>query len=196
MDHYRIHNILLFLLTTLLLTATSFAQTPAPAPHELFQLPLSDHTTAKAFILPKQNDLAYLVYATSSGNLVCYELSPTTPIPFPDPLPPPPPTPSKLFIAIIEDPSQTTPSQRSILADKKWRQLATEKHAFMGILPTDLYDQEPGTIPSDLVPFLDAGKEHNPPWLLFLSENNQVIFSAPLPESTQALIDTINKYGG
>lgn len=90
-NHY--HNFT-FLLTVLLAASTPHctAQTPAIAPGTPFTVPLANNTTATAIVLPGPNNQAWLVYATSTGQIGLSTLSITTVNP-PPPTPTPPPSP-------------------------------------------------------------------------------------------------------
>jgi hypothetical protein len=80
-----------------LLAAAAHAQTPAPALQTPFSLPLTDKTTAQAVLLPTLNGQAFLVYATPTGRLGLWTMSPTTPTPPPEPQPQPPPQPPNVL---------------------------------------------------------------------------------------------------
>lgn len=182
------------------------AQTPAPAQQTPFQLPLADQTQVQAVFLPTLEGRSYLVYATKSGSLGLWTMTPTlSPSPLPPippqpkppipPVPPVPPVPQKLTIAIVEDPLSTTPEQRQVLVDPTWRKFAKEKHDFKGIIPFDLIDKETGKPPPSLSPFLDRAKLHSLPWVLFTSKTGQVVWEGPLP-TAQELTNLILKFSG
>jgi hypothetical protein len=186
--------ILPFALLIALSTARSQAQTPAPATNTPFSFQLTDKTTATAVLLPTTDGQAYIVYATSTGKLAFYLLTPLSPTPPPDPKPTPPPTPTKLTIAIVEDPAKTTVEQRQTLSDPTWRDDAAKYHNFKGIIPSNLIEKETGKPPADLSPFLDRAKKANVlPWLMLADPAGRIIFEGPLP-STPALKALIAKY--
>jgi len=182
-----------------ILTGQALAQTPAPAIHTRFALPLADKTTAMAVLLPTQDSQAWLVYATPNGKIGLYLLTPTTPTPPPEPTPPvppvPPPVPTRLTIAIVEDPSTTTQEQRGILSDSTWRDIAKSKHDFIGIIPNDIKDARTGLPPAWLTPFLNRAKLHRLPWVIFTDGSTGIVWEGELPDSSAALADLISKYG-
>ena len=73
------------------------AQTTAPAVYQTFTLPLADKTTAQAFLLPTLEGRAFLVYATPTGKLGLWTMTPTNQTKPPDPPPPPPPPPDNVL---------------------------------------------------------------------------------------------------
>jgi len=187
--------------------ATAPGQTPAPAIMTQFSLPLADKTTAAATLLPTQNEQAWLVYATGNGKIGIWTLAPTSPSPNPippippEPIPPVPPVPpipipQKLTIAIVENPTKTTPEQRAVLANPTWRKLSTEKHDFRGIIPTDVIEKGTGKPPTSLVPFLDRAKLHNLPWCMFTTADGRILWEGQLPTSAKELAALIQRYGG
>ncbi len=89
----------LLILFLALSTTPSWAQTPAPATETPFQLPLADKTTAQAVFLPTADGQAYLVYATKTGQIVFYHLTPASPNP--TPIPPPDPIPPATTVSVI-----------------------------------------------------------------------------------------------
>jgi hypothetical protein len=181
-----------FVTWLLLIVTTAAAQTPAPALHTRFQLPLTDSTTATAALLPTHDGQAWLVYATNNGNLGTYYLTPTE-LPGPDP---PQPIPQKLAIAIVENPATTTLQQRDVLSAIEWRKLATEKHNFLGIVPTDIKEAKTGLPPPALVPFLDRAKNHNLPWIILSNQTGTILWEGQLPPTSQQLTAIIQRYGG
>ena len=80
-----------FLLLPALLTATAWAQTPAPGLQTQFNFPLADKTTATAVLLPAPAQAIWMVYATKDGKIGSYLLTSTLPTPPPDPEPQPQP---------------------------------------------------------------------------------------------------------
>jgi len=90
-----------------LLVGQTTAQTPAPAPSVRFALPLLDKTTATAMILPTHDGAAWLVYATTTGQIGLYQLTPTSPTPPPDPPPTPPPVDGPISLITV---TETTPA--------------------------------------------------------------------------------------
>jgi len=180
--------------------ATAPAQTPAPATMTQFALPLADQTTATAIILPGPNTQAWLIYATPSGKIGLWTMTPTTsPIP-PQPIPPPPippvPIPQRLTIAVIEDPATTTLEQRNVLADPTWRKLAAEKHDFRGIIPIDVIEKGTSQPPAALAPFLDRAKGRPLPWIMLYTQNFVLVWEGPLPATTTELMAIIHQFGG
>lgn len=120
--HCRTKPLLPSLCLIALLASAAPAQTPTPRPHLPFTLPMTDGTTAAAIILPTQAGQAYLVYATTTGRIGSYLMTPGTtptpgpidppapPIPVPDPpAPPPVPTPTRLaLIGEMDKPNLST----------------------------------------------------------------------------------------
>ena len=184
-----------FAIWLLLIGPPAAAQTPAPAPLTPFSLPLTDGTNANAQVLPIADGRAWLVYATNSGGLGTYYLTPTGPIPPPDPIPPIPPPPQRLTIAIVENPATTTQKQRSVLSDSTWRKSASSKHDFLGIIPNDVVDKRTGQPPPRLAPFLDRASKHNLPWIIFTDAKGVIIWEGQVPTTARELIDLIERYG-
>lgn len=89
---YHFQTSVLSILLSLLLSfpVLSHGQTPAPAVQTQFALPLADKTTATAILLPMPTPGAWLVYATPSGKLGLFQVTPASPDPNPDPTPVPP----------------------------------------------------------------------------------------------------------
>ena len=200
MTNFRTSTFCLSLLLIAALMPQSSGQTPAPAPQTPFNLPLTDKTNATAILLPTHDAQAWLVYATPSGKIGLYLLTPATPQPTPDPTPPPvppiPPVPQKLTIAIVEKPAKTTNEQRQLLMDPTWRKLATEKHDFRGIIPDDVVEKGTGKPPASLVPFLDRARQHNLPWVMLAAPDGTIIWEGTLPPIGGDLKALIRKYGG
>jgi hypothetical protein len=188
--------ILPFLCWLLLTAMQARAQTVAPAILTKFALPLADQTIREAIFLPSPNGQAYLVYATSTGQLGLWTLTPTNPPPAPEPTPPTPPPPQKLLIAVVENPTTTTLEQRAVLAAPTWREIATEKHVFFGIIPNDVIEKGTGKPPASLVPFLDRAKEHTLPWCMFFTQRGEIVWEGQIPATAKELIDLIQRYGG
>ena len=171
-------------------------QVPAPAMNIHFSLPLADQTTSVAVLLPTQDGQAWLVYATNSGKLASFYLTPTRPGPSPIPPIPPDPVPQKLTIVVVEDPTKTTVSERLILSDSTWRDLANLKHDFKGVIPFDIKEKKTGLPPPALVPFLERSKLHKLPWLMFTNAQGIFLWEGNLPDSRETLISLIRKHGG
>jgi hypothetical protein len=146
--------------------------------------------------LPTHDGEAWLVYATPSGKLGTYYLTPTRPGPQPDPIPPVPPVPTHLTIAIVENPQLTSLQDRQTLADPLWRRWASEKHNLLGIIPNDVIDKETGQPPPRLAPFLDRAKLHNLPWIMFTNAAGVIIWEGTVPTTAAELAALIAKYGG
>lgn len=170
----------------LVLAALCPAATPAPAIQTRFALPLTDGTQAQAFILAAPDGGSYLVYATSSGDLVVLPLGKTQV----DPVPPPPP-PGKKKIAVIEDPSRATWAIRQVLADRTWRNYAAQAHTFLGVIPADLIDPETLKPPPRLEPALRAASGHTLPVLVVLDQNDRPISVSALPATASDLLATL-----
>ena len=172
------------------------APTPAPALHQQFMLPLANKTTATAVVLPAPKGNTYLVYATKSGKLGYWLMTPTDqPIP-PDPIPPPPPEPTRLTIVIVENPERTTQKQRDVLADKGWRDVAQSEHDFLGILPIDLIDKRTGKPPPRLAPFLNLARGKELPWAIFVNSDSAIVWQGHLSESPEEFLELLQKHGG
>ena len=211
MHHFRLSTLCLSVLLCAALTPPCWGQTPAPALQTQFTLPLADQTTAAAVLLPTANGQAWLCYATQTGKIGLWILTPATtppnpePQPIPPPVPPPPvppvpvppvPVPQRLTIAVVEDPQTSTSEQRGVLANKTWRNLAGEKHDFRGIIPVDVIEKGTGKPPASLVPFLNAAKGRMLPWVMFGSATGIILWEGPLPATSAELIALIHKYGG
>jgi hypothetical protein len=189
-------KLLPFFLIAWLTAQAAIGQTPAPARNKMFQLPLSDGTTANAVVIPTIEGNASLVYATAKGELVIYYLMKNEVNPEPKPNPPPPPIPQKLTIAIVEDVTKTTDDQLRVLSSLEWRNLAADNHNFLGIIPQGVIDKKTGKVPAKLDPFLKRSEGHVLPWLMFAGANGSILFEATLPQTSAEIISLIHKYGG
>jgi hypothetical protein len=207
MNIYQIKKF--FLLWIFLLGSVSNikAQTPAPQIEQLFQLTISDGTQAQAVFLPTLDGQLHLVYATSSGKIGLYLISPklspgpVPPIPIPPipPMPPVPPTPQptqKLIIGIVEDPAATTFEQKTVLVNKEWRELATTKHTFIGLIPQNITEGDTNSPPASLVPFLDRAKGKNLPWVVLFDMRSKLLWEGSLPKTPSEMTAIIKKFGG
>jgi hypothetical protein len=166
--------------------------TPAPAPGVAFALPLSDGSQTTAKILPGPDAKHWLVYATKSGQLVVWTVAPTDPGPIPPP-PPPPPIDTRLKIAIVEQPTASTPQQRGIMADKAWRTAIPPPHLFIGVLPLNIINPDTGKPPEQIAPFLRAAEGRPLPLVVLLDEFNTVYSVVPLPDSAAGILSLIPK---
>ena len=191
-------------LTLHLLAATALAlgafaglaegQTPAPAVNRPFILPLADGSTAAAVILPADASRSYLIFATSQGNLVWYTL--TTKIDPQPPVPPvpPPPVPTTLTIAVVENPATTTWQVRAVLSSPGWRQLATTKHRFLGIIPIDAIDPDTKQPPAPFKPFLDRAKTMTLPAVIIADAAGNELTAGGVPATDADFQAVINRY--
>ena len=168
--------------------------TPAPAPLTPFTLPLADHTTTTAQILPGPEANAWLVYSTPSGQLAVYTLSPAAPDPNPPPPPPPPPG-QALHVAVVENPTASTPTQRAILADPRWREAIPPPHSFIGIIPADILDPDTQEPPPGLRPFLAAAKGTPLPAVILLLPDGSPFRVISLPDNVHALVSFLAECG-
>lgn len=205
--HLKIRCFLILLSLQMAGTSNLLAQTPAPKTGTSFLLNLIDGTTATAVFLPMQDGQVALVYATRNGNLGLWTMTPTIspapqpPIPpNPNPVPPTPvppqPITQKLSIGIVEDPRTTTLEQKAVLIDKEWRNLAVTKHEFIGLIPKDIKEKQTGLPPANLLPFLNAAKGHELPYVVFFDKAMSLVYSGPLPDSSAEMTALILKYGG
>jgi len=126
--------------TLVIAAALLYQPAPPPATATPFMIPLADNTTATAVVLPGPDNASWLVYATATGQLAYYNLSPTSPGPVP-PLPPVPPVPPvpppgrpAALIIITDEPEPfgtwTTATVQKILAAK---QLTATNYAISSI---------------------------------------------------------------
>jgi len=175
--------------TILALTILFTLQTPAPAPNQPFTLPLANGTTASAVILQGPAETLHLVYATKEGQLVFFTLTSHV-----NPIPPPPPTPTRIKIAIVEDPTRSTPMQRQVMADRKWRDHIPSPHTFHGVIPKNLIDPRTGVAPPEQAPFLKAATATLLPVLVFLDEKNKTVAVHALPDDAETILALIAKY--
>jgi hypothetical protein len=175
--------------TALFLPAARAADepTPAPATGQQFALPLSNQTTAAAIILPGRENTHWLVYATPNGQLAAWQLSPPGPSPEPQPTPPPP-TPGPLRLAIVENPTTTTPLQRGIIANPAWRNHIPSPHIFIGAIDSQIIDPQTHQPPEELRPFLTAAAGHALPCVVLLADDGQVYRVVPLPKSAGEIL--------
>jgi hypothetical protein len=122
MPPYRTKSLCLSIALSILPAASALAQTPAPALHTQFSLPLADKTTAQAVLLPTLNGQAFLVYATPTGRLGLWTMNPTHPAPPPDPQPPPQPQPPNVLPPLPDwiIPG-ATPRERTCKGKCRWR---------------------------------------------------------------------------
>ena len=93
----KINSLFLFLFLSAPLAQPTIAQTPAPGLQTEFALPLADKTTATAVLLPTLDGRAFLVYATKTGTLGLWTMTPTRPTPPPEPQPQPQPEPPNVL---------------------------------------------------------------------------------------------------
>lgn len=172
--------------------------TPAPAANAAFLLPMSDGTTASAAIVGTANGGGILCYATKTGRLGIYTLTPGTtpqpPTPPQPPRPPTPPTPQKLGVAIVEDPAARTPDLAALLLSREWRDYVTKAHTLVGVIPSTIIEKETGKPPAELAPFLDAAAGIKLPALVGLDLQGRKVFAVPLPPSAAAIIATLKPY--
>lgn len=191
MNRYPNKLFCLLILCAITSTSKSADDIPPPATNLTFTLPLADTTDAQAIVLRAPELRYHLIYATSTGEMAVWTLTPSNvPIP-PDPIPPVPPLPDKLHIAIVENPLTTTQAQRQVLAAPAWRAHAKKDHHFLGVIPHNLKDKRTGQPPAHLQPFLDRAALHNLPWIIFANDAGTIIWEGPLPPSAKELENLI-----
>jgi len=172
------------------------AQMPVPQVETLFQLTMSDGTQAQAVFLPTTEGRCYLVLSTVSGKIGLWTMIRTkSPLP-PDPDPKPNPIAQKLTIGIVEEPSITTFEQKKVLVDKEWRELATSKHTFVGLIPQKITEGETNEPPAALVPFLNRAKGKPLPWIVLFNDAGKLVWEGELPKTPSEMTSVIKKFGG
>jgi hypothetical protein len=99
--------------------------------------------------------------------------------------------PTALKIAIVEQPTASTPQQRGIMADKAWRTAIPPPHLFIGVLPADLINPSSGQPPEQIAPFLRAANGRTLPVVVLLDASHTVYAVHPLPLSTEGILSLI-----
>ncbi len=172
--------ILPFVLLSAISTTRSLAQTPAPAIHTPFLLPLADNSQASAVLLPTANAQAYLVYATHTGTLGFYLLVPTT-----NPTPPPNPQPTTT-IALILIGDRTTPTlDPTIAAYLSQHGDTTEAYSVATVADPH---------PPDTALYwigLSAGKSY--PYAFIVQPPNTILWEGNLPTKAADTIALLNQ---
>ena len=194
MNHFRTNafSLLPFLFT--LSAPIGYAQTPAPATQTTFALPLADDTQATAAFLPTQAGDAYLIYATPTGKLGFYLMSPTTPRPTPTPTPPsptpppdptpvPPPTPTTIKLIVVGDAAPPSiDATTSAYATQHGDTIATYSVAMVS---------EPTPAKSALHWIgLTAGKTY--PYAFIANAKDDILWQGQLPADQTTLTATID----
>lgn len=196
MYHKKTLCCFLGLITLLSLVSQAPAQTLVPANEIQFNFPLSDGTTGTGMFcwMPDGNGL--FVMSSPSGKIALLRFTKGILPPIIDPPQPPEPKPQKLTIGIIENPRSTTLSEKEVLVDKEWRDLAVKDHTFVGIIPFDLQEKSPTPVKPLLVPFLSRAKGKRLPWVVMLGEGTVIAWDGPLPATPAEMTALIKKYGG
>lgn len=198
MPTYRTKLFYLSLALSSLLTATTAAQTPAPATQTPFAMPLANNSTANAAFLPTQSGNGYLVYATPTGKIGFYQLTTTTPNPTPPPTPTPPtppeppapPTPPKpttiTMIAVGDAELPPVNSKLAAYLQQHGDTIATYSVAMVS-------DPTP---PKNALHWigLSAGKAY--PYTFLLNPDQSILWQGNLPDDTNQAIALINAQTG
>jgi len=184
------------LYTATIIAAAALTARGATEPAATFPLPLKDGTTANAAFLPTQNGQAYLVYATSTGQLGSYLLTPTNspnpqppaPTPTPPAPPPPPPAPplgtASRLIAIGETQEPNLPAKLTTLLAEK--HITTQTYSVAQV-------QNPNTPPTALHWIgLTAGKPY--PYGFLLTASAAILWQGPIPTNPDDAISIFNRY--
>lgn len=180
-----------FLLFTTIVTPPCWAQTPAPMASQQFALPLSDQTTATAVLLPSPEGRLTLVYATSTGKIGLWTLTPSPTPPSPTPVDPPPsPTPvdppPTAPVAVITI-TETTPAALPRAVAARLTATAGTYHAFtIAMVAT----KEP---PANSLTWIGrtAGKSY-PYTFLASRDHGKTLWQGPTPKTDADFIAVIN----
>lgn len=170
--------------------------TPVPANEVQFQMPLSDGTTGTAMFCWMPDGNGICVISSPSGKIALLRFTKGILPPIIDPPQPPDPKPQKLTIGIVEDVRATTLSEKEVLIDKAWRDLALKDHTFVGIIPHDLKEKSTAPVKPLLLPFLERAKGKRLPWVIMLGEGTIIAWDGPLPATPAEMTALIMKYGG
>ena len=185
MNHSKTRLSCLFCMCFALLVGQTTAQTPAPAPNVSFAIPLTDKTTATAIVLPGPNTQAWLVYATPSGKLGLWILTPTSPTPQPEPPPPvptpppdPPPTPPPVdgpfsLITVTETTPATLPPAVAAFLTK-----TNSTYCAYTVAMVELRNPPPGAL---LWIGRTAGKTY--PYSVVVRADQSIRWQGPTPQS-------------
>lgn len=168
------------------------SQTPAPAPYQVFSLPLADKTTGTAVLLPTREGQAYLVCASSTGKIFSYLLTPTTTPPKPDPTPqpdptPPPPTPPPAIAAVIT----VTPTTPADLPAGVATLLDSAQVAYHAFTVAMVAERDP---PENSLTWIGrtAGKQY--PYTFFATAEGAILWQGPTPADAPAWKTLLNTF--
>jgi hypothetical protein len=160
------------------------------------QLSLDNGTVAIATIVRGPENATMLIVAKPDGTAeIFYVTASPGPTP-PPPPPPPPPKPTKLTIAIVEEPVNTTPQQSQVITSVQFHDAAKAKHDDLGIVTPDARDSATKEVPAKLAPFLAAAKNRKLPWIMFADPTGKIVWEGNPPASVSELIELLKKYGG
>jgi hypothetical protein len=166
------------------------AQTPAPANNQPFLIPLADSSLATAVILPGPTSLPYLVYATPTGQIGLWTLTPPTnpqpptpPTPPQPPTPPTPPTPPPVVNIIVVTAATPAAADASISA---W--VAAHGGTFYAYTVEMVSDDNP---PPNSLKWIGrtAGKPY--PYAFAADAAGTILWQGPQPKTSAALIEAI-----
>jgi hypothetical protein len=190
----------------------------APLPDDLaawqqFNLPLTNGTTATAFVLPAASGRDYLVVSKpgSPPRVTVYVLTPHAgplppvppgpdpPVP-PGPDPPVPPVPIKqsLAVVVIEETASRPAWLARILASPTFFAYLNEHKHSWRLLDKDVTDEN-GRVPPELAPWLDLAKGQTLPFVVLATRKAnglEKVYAGPAPQTEAALKALLGKYGG
>ena len=119
----------------------------------------------------------------------------SSPDPPPTPPTPPTPTPSKLWVTVVEETGDRTIEQgRIYTSDELHAYLDQHKHQWR-IVDDDVTDED-GRTPEGVATYLARARGKPLPWVILSDANGAVLWEGTLPESDDALLETLKQYGG
>jgi len=158
---------------------------------EQFQIPLTDGSSGNAIALQTADGNLTLIICTKEGKISLLTIKTIDNQP-PVPPPPPPPIGGKLKrVIIIENPMETTISQRQVLSDERWKSTINDKSAVISIIPIDLIDPETRKPPKELEDYIRDSEGKQLPYIFFIDQNKNRLKETTLPGSTTEMIALI-----
>lgn len=137
-----------------------------------FTLPLADKTTATAVFLPTVDGQAYLVYATPTGNLGLWTMTPTATQPPKPPIDPPkPPVTSVSVITITETDAAALPS----LVQAHLDSTGGSYFAFTVAMVSDV------SPPTNSLVWIGRSAGKNYPYTFIATSTGEILWQGPTP---------------
>jgi hypothetical protein len=118
----------------------------------------------------------------------------TSPDP-PTPPTPPTPTPTRLWVTVVEETADRTIEQgRIYTSDHLHTYLQAHQHKWR-IVDDDVTDED-GAIPGGVATYLARARGKPLPWVILADATGVVLWEGTLPETDDALLETLKQYGG